>query len=218
MSSVLDSRPPLSRRASTSPSSGAGSEEALQQHDQVIQRLFAAGLLVQGLRRHVSDSEALDQIGVVTADLDATIRELRRTIYSLRSVQEFSPTFSARVVALVAAGAEDHALQPGLHLSGRLDAAVDSAVAESVLGVLQEGLSNALRHAAADSISIRLRALPDHLELGIIDDGGGFSETSSGPGLTAMRHHAELCAGTLSIASSQGGGTRVLLVVPLGSR
>ncbi|MHA7283231.1 sensor histidine kinase [Arthrobacter sp. TMS2-4] len=214
----MDSRPVLSRVARTSSRSGNGSDDVLEQHDQVIQRLFAAGLRVQGLRRHLSDSEALEQVSVVSAELDATIRELRRTIYALRSAQEAAPTFSARVVALVAAATEDHALQPGLHLSGPIDAAVDSGVAEYVLGVLQEGLGNALRHAAADSVTITLRALPDHVELGIIDNGDGIIEPSSCPGLTAMRHYAELCAGTLSISNSLGGGTRVRLAVPVSSR
>ncbi|MBG6225490.1 signal transduction histidine kinase [Arthrobacter sp. CAN_A2] len=187
-------------------------------HDLVVQRLFAAGLSIQNLRKHLSDRKALERIGAVTAQLDATIRELRDTIYSLRSVPQVTPNFSAGIFALVEATAREHALQPDLNLSGPLDAAMDPGSAEHVRGVLQEGLSNALRHAAAHSVTITVQALEDHLEMQIIDDGIGFAEPSSGPGLTGMRRHAELCGGTLSISSTPGRGTRVLLTVPLTAR
>ncbi|WP_104167801.1 sensor histidine kinase [Arthrobacter sp. SX1312] len=215
MSSVVDSRPPSSRLAPTWPTGDAGSEQMVQQNDQVIQRLFAAGLRIQGLRRHLSDREALERISVVGAELDAAIGDLRRTIHSLRSPP---PTFSAGILALVAAMARDHALQPELRLSGPLDIAVDPGVAEHVQGVLREGLCRAFRDAAAHCITITLRAVQDHLELGITDDGSGFAELVSGRCPTAMRHHAELCGGTLSISSSLGEGTRVLLIVPLHCR
>ena len=215
MSTIVDSRPPSSHVAPTRLTSNARSEQVVQHHDQVIQRLFAAGLRIQGLRKHLSDREALERISFVSAELDAAIRDLRHTIHSLRSAP---PTFSAGILTLVAAAARDHALQPELHLSGPLDVAVDSGVAEHVQGVLREGLCRAFRDAAAHSITITLRAVPDHLELGITDDGSGLAELPSDRGTTAMRHHAELCAGTLSISSSPGEGTRVLLLVPLRSR
>ncbi|WP_394248760.1 ATP-binding protein [Arthrobacter pityocampae] len=76
---------------------------------------------------------------------------------------------------------ENHTLQPVPHLSGPLDAAVGRGPAEHVHGVLREGLSNALRHAAATTVTITLRALPGRLELETIDDGSGFVEPSSAP-------------------------------------
>ncbi|MBG6223635.1 signal transduction histidine kinase [Arthrobacter sp. CAN_A2] len=218
MSSVVDSRPSSSHVASVYSDSDVVPEYFVQQHDQVIQRLFAAGLRIQGLRRHLSDREALERIGLVTADLDATIKELRDTIYSLRLVPQVAPTFSAGIVALVATTAQGHALQPELHLSGPLDAAVPPGVAEHARGVLREGLSNALCHAAADSIVITLRVLRDRLEMRISDDGSGFADLPSCPGLTAMRRHAELCGGTLSISSTPDRGTHVLLMVALNAR
>ncbi|WP_434994800.1 sensor histidine kinase [Arthrobacter sp. Ld5] len=187
-------------------------------HDLVIQRLFATGLSIQVLRKHLPDPEALDRLGVVTTELDATIRTLRDTIHSLRSAPRVAPAFSARVFALVAAVAESHTIQPVLHLSGPLDASVDPGLADHVHGVIREGLSNALRHAAANSITITLQALPDHLGMEIVDDGAGFVEPSSCPGLTEMRRHAELCDGALAISSALGRGTHIRLSVPLDAR
>ncbi|GAA1336579.1 GAF domain-containing sensor histidine kinase [Arthrobacter roseus] len=184
-------------------------------HDVVIQRLFAAGLSIQSLRKFLPDREPLERITAVTAELDATIRELRDTIYSLRSIPQITPTFTSSIFALVADAFDGHELEPVVHLSGPLDAAIDPERADHVRAVVLEALSNALRHASARAITIMLKALPDRLELKITDDGRGFSQISSTSGLSNMRRRAELCGGTLSISSSVGNGTVVLLKVPL---
>lgn len=184
-------------------------------HDLVIQRLFAAGLSIQSLRKYVSDREPLERIGTVTAELDATIRELRDTIYSLRSVPQITPTFTSSIFALIADAFDGHDLQPVVHLSGPLDSVIDPDWADHVRAVLLEGLSNALRHADARSITLTLQALPDRLELRITDDGRGFDQNICQSGLANMQRRAELCGGTLSITSPLGRGTEVLLAVPL---
>jgi signal transduction histidine kinase len=184
-------------------------------HDLVIQRLFAAGLSIQSLRKHVSDREPLERIGTVTAELDATIRELRDTIYSLRSVPQITPTFTSSIFALVADAFDGHRLQPVVHLSGPLDSVVDPDWADHVRAVLLESLSNALRHADAHSITMALQALPDHLELRVSDNGRGFDQKAFQNGLANMQRRAELCGGILTITSPLGGGTEVVLIIPL---
>ncbi|WP_307083169.1 GAF domain-containing sensor histidine kinase [Arthrobacter agilis] len=186
-------------------------------HDLVIQRLFAAGLSIQSLHKYLPDAEALERIEAVTVELDATIRELRDTIYSLRSIPQSTQTFTSSIFTLVARVFDGHDLQPVLHLAGPLDATIDPAWADHVRAILLEGLSNALRHAGARSITTTLQALPDRLELRITDDGSGFEQTPSRSGLANMRRRAELCGGTLTISSPPGRGTDVLVTVPLTS-
>jgi signal transduction histidine kinase len=60
-----------------------------------------------------------------------------------------------------------------------------------------------------------LQALTDRLELRITDDGCGFDRIRPGSGLANMQRRAQLCGGTLSITSPVGGGTDVLLTLPL---
>lgn len=184
-------------------------------HDLVIQRLFAAGLSIQSLRKHVSAREPLERIGAVTAELDATIRELRDTIYSLRCVPQINPTFTSSIFALVAEAFDGHELQPVVHLAGPLDSVIDPAWADHVRAVLLESLSNALRHADAHSITMTLQALPGRLELRITDDGCGFDHTASQSGLANVQRRAQLCGGTLTITSPLGEGTDVFLTIPL---
>ena len=184
-------------------------------HDLVIQRLFAAGLSVQSLGKYVSGREPLERIATVTAELDSAIRELRDTIYSLRSVPPISPTFTASISALVADVFDGHDLQPVIQLSGPLDAVVDPESAGHVRAVLLESLSNALRHSEARSITMTLQALADRLEVRITDDGRGFTPGGLRSGLANMQRRAALCKGTLAVSSSPGQGTEVLLTVPL---
>ncbi|THJ67467.1 GAF domain-containing sensor histidine kinase [Arthrobacter echini] len=185
-------------------------------HDLVIQRLFAAGLSIQGLRKFLTDSEPLNRITAVTSELDSTIRELRDTIYSLRSVPQITPTFTSSIFALVAEVFDGHELEPVVQLSGPLDAVVEQALAAHVRAILIEGLSNALRHADASSVTVALQATRDRLELTITDDGRGFEQAPSTGGLANMRHRAELSGGVLNISSTPGQGTVVVLTVPLG--
>jgi signal transduction histidine kinase len=186
-------------------------------HDLVIQRLFAAGLSIQSLRKFVSAREPLDRITTVTAELDATIRELRDTIYSLRSVPQITPSFTSSIFALVADVFDGHPLQPVVQLSGPLDSVIEARWADHVRAILLESLSNAVRHADADSIMVSLQALPDRLELTVSDDGRGFERTAAESGLANLRRRAELCGGNLTVSSAVGEGTVVLLTVPLAA-
>ncbi|WP_181035056.1 GAF domain-containing protein [Arthrobacter sp. B0490] len=187
-------------------------------HDVVIQRLFAAGLSIQTLRKYTADARALDRISAVTTELDATIRELRDTIYSLRSVPQSAPSFTSTVFSLVADAFDGQDLEPVLHLSGPLDSLVEGERADHLRAVLREGLSNALRHADAQAITIALGVAGGQLDLSIDDDGRGFAEPVRASGLANMRRRAELCGGTISITSTPGCGTRIHLVMPVDIR
>ena len=82
--------------------------------------------------------------------------------------------------------------------------------------VVQEALNNVKRHSGAQRAWVRLRFLPDALEVEIEDRGRGFatSNGSRGIGLVGMRERAQLIGAALSFAQPADGGTLVLLRVP----
>jgi signal transduction histidine kinase len=94
------------------------------------------------------------------------------------------------------------------------------AVAAEVLRVAQEALNNALRHADAERIEVRLEDGDGRVVLSVADDGGGFDAAAGGPvrgrslGLTSMEERAAALGGRLAIASRPGEGTTVRLEVP----
>jgi signal transduction histidine kinase len=100
------------------------------------------------------------------------------------------------------------------------DEALDlpAPVEEALYRIAQEALNNVLKHAEAHSVTVHIqRLVQDRVELRVIDDGIGFDlgpvKASGGIGLDSMRERAERLGGTLTVWSSQGGGTTVRVVM-----
>ena len=93
---------------------------------------------------------------------------------------------------------------------------VDGGAGVHVYRVLQEALNNVARHSGAKQAWVRLRFLPDALELEVEDHGGGFTESPArqGIGLVAMRERSELMGGKIVFSRPPEGGTRLHLTVP----
>ncbi|MBG6191770.1 signal transduction histidine kinase [Arthrobacter sp. CAN_A212] len=185
-------------------------------HDLVIQRMFAAGLSIQSLRKHVVGEEPLARIASVTTELDATIGELRDTIYSLQSVTHSSDALSSRILALVRRVLDGSEVEPVIHFSGPLDTAVREATATQVEAILRESLSNALQHSQATTITVELTAGEQSVNLRISDNGQGFEQNGRRSGLRNMQHRAEALGGAVTIESSLGHGTTIDVTLPLG--
>ena len=94
---------------------------------------------------------------------------------------------------------------------------VDTTVSIHVYRVLQEALSNVARHSGAERAWVRLRFLPNQLELEVEDHGKGIDRTSvrRGLGVVLMRERAAIVGGAIEFLRPQGGGTLVRLTVPL---
>jgi signal transduction histidine kinase len=92
----------------------------------------------------------------------------------------------------------------------------------NILRIVQEALSNVLRHSGAKSVRVSIEAA--HSTTGepavlirIEDDGVGFNVelTTHGRGLTHMRNRADKLGGTIDIGSHENGGTQVCLTLPI---
>ena len=87
-----------------------------------------------------------------------------------------------------------------------------------VYRILQEALNNVARHSTAKAATVRMQMTPERLRMEVEDHGGGMppdARRRGGLGLIAMRERAELLGGTLRFERPHGGGTLVILEVPL---
>jgi signal transduction histidine kinase len=184
-------------------------------HDSVIQRLFAVGLSLQGTARLVERPEAVMRIGEAIEKLDETIRQLRKAIFDIELTIN-KEGLHPKVLDLV------HELRPvlGIHpqvsFSGPVDKVVTGQLAEEVLAVLREALTNVGKHANASQVVITVTA-GEELRLVVADDGPGMREApadGAGHGLKNLRQRAERLGGSLDIGTSREGGTRITWHVP----
>ena len=183
-------------------------------HDLVIQRLFAAGLSVQSLTRFTKDELALERIRLITGELDEAIRSLRDTIYSLKSSSSETELLSGRIRRVTRSSAKSMPFTPRLTITGPVDA-VTPDKADNVVAVVSEGLSNAIRHSGADSISVSVAVIKGHVSVVITDNGSGFTEPEKRNGLANLEDRARMLDGECTITSQPDAGTSLEWSVPL---
>jgi signal transduction histidine kinase len=96
---------------------------------------------------------------------------------------------------------------------------LDGELQTLLFRVAQEGLNNAVKHAGAKSVLLRLVTRDRQLQLQVIDDGRGFDSAraagAGGSGLGSMRERLRLYGGQLELRTAPGSGTRLRATVPL---
>jgi signal transduction histidine kinase len=184
-------------------------------HDVVIQRLFAAGMQLQGATRLSGQPEVQQRIERVVNDLDTTIRDIRGAIFELRGPAQHS--FRTEIRDLVDEAREALGFRPGLRVDGPVDTAVPDAARTALLAVLRESLSNVAKHAQARRVNVTVAVAHSRLSLTVEDDGRGIpagAGATQGHGLPNMRARATDLNGDCTVEPA-APGTRVTWHVPL---
>lgn len=184
-------------------------------HDLVIQRLFAVGLTLENASRLIVRPEVAERVASAVDDLDATIKDIRRTIFQL-SAPVASTDIRAKLAENVAMLVPALGLTPRLVTEGPVDTVITDAVRPHLLAVLREALSNVARHAAASSVDVCLQAGIE-VVLTVRDDGRGIVTASRHSGLRNMLERAESLGGSCEVRRRPEGGTEVVWRVPANS-
>lgn len=145
-------------------------------------------------------------------DLDATIKDIRRSIFALGSVGE-TADIQSEVTRMVDRAAGTLTFRPTLSFEGPVRSLVSPEVAPELLAVLAEALSNASRHAQASRVSVVVAAA-DEVTVTVTDNGRGLPDTVAESGLSNMRERAERPGGTREVSSDHAVGTTVRWSVP----
>ncbi|WP_325270205.1 GAF domain-containing sensor histidine kinase [Nocardioides sp.] len=182
-------------------------------HDLVIQRLFATGLQLQGVRGQVVSPVVADRIDSTVAALDTTIRDIRSTIFALQ--QRGTPSLRAQVTGLALEYERVLGFSPVVRTTGPLDTTVPDDIAEHMVAALREALSNAARHAAASQVSVELVCDATQVTLLVADDGVGIRAGGRESGLRNLRTRAADLGGVLEVARDEPHGTVLRFTVPV---
>ena len=187
-------------------------------HDTVIQNLYATGLGLQAAQRDGANPvDVQARIGRAIESIDATVKEIRATIFALHDVPSEDRSPRSRLLAVAEEMASLLGFPPRLRLDGPIDTAVNRDLADHLVPVLRETLTNVAKHAHASTVVVRVEVLGEMLELEVVDDGVGLPDAMrpNGMGVANVRERAELLGGEALFASVPVGGTRVLWRVPL---
>lgn len=194
-------------------------------HDAVVQKLFGVVLAAQSastlLAREAPAARGaargqVERVGELAQD---AIGELRALIFQLRPASVESEGLAAALAKHVQVLRRVHPQEIELEVAG--DSRLRPGLDDEVFRIAQEGLHNALKHAAAERLEVRLEEDGQRLLLTVRDDGVGFDPGAGAHrarrlGLTSMEERARGLGGSLAIASRPGAGTTVNLEVPLG--
>ena len=186
-------------------------------HDLVIQRLFATGMALEGALRAMPPAVA-ERVQRSVDDLDATIREIRTTIFALQSPAPTAGEGLRQAILHATTAAKDSlGFMPTISLEGPVDTLVPQRVGEQMLAVLREALSNVARHAEARSVSVAVTATPQEVRLVVTDDGVGLPSDGRRSGLDNLARRARDLGGAFDArpATPPATGTTVDWRVPI---
>lgn len=183
-------------------------------HDTVIQRLFAIGLNLQGVASMAMSADMRDRLEGAVDDLDTTVREIRSAIFELHSTPVAEASLRRSATDLAAESSRTLGFEPDIHFEGPLDQ-VDQTLAEHVMAVQREALSNVARHAHASTANVSIVLREGWLSLVVGDDGVGPGESAGGGrGMINMKERARNLGGDVDLSACDGGGSVLTWRVP----
>ncbi|MET8614780.1 MULTISPECIES: sensor histidine kinase [Streptomyces] len=185
-------------------------------HDLAIQRLFATGMTLQSAGRFIEHPEASERVLRAVDDLDETIKIIRSTIFGLRAREGAAAGgLRARVVRVAGEASPVLGFAPSVRMEGLLDTDVPGEVADHVVAVLSEALTNIARHAHADRAEVLLVADGREVRLTVRDNGVGIPDGGRRSGLRNMAERAQRLGGRLEVGEGEPGGATLEWRVPL---
>jgi PAS domain S-box-containing protein len=195
-------------------------------HDQLGQSLAALLLGLKTLKNSVQEESTIVSIqrlqeitNRIAGEMHSLIRELRPTALDDLGLQTALANYLEE-------WAERSNVTIDFHSNGLLEQRLDSQIESTIYRIVQEALNNVMKHANAKNVSIIMEKRGNRVLVIIEDDGAGFDAerllktpaTNRGFGLLGMQERAALVGGSLSIESTPGIGTTVLVHIDLGQQ
>ncbi|ABO65823.1 MULTISPECIES: sensor histidine kinase [Geobacillus] len=190
---------------------------ARELHDSVSQQLFAASMMMSAITETMppDDERQRKQLKMVEQMIHQSQLEMRALLLHLRPVQLKGKSLQEGMEELLTELTGKVPLEMKWKIE---DVPLDKGVEDHLFRILQESLSNTLRHAKAKTVEVLLIERDGFAILRVTDDGVGFDVERSKSGSYGLQHMYERAAeigGTLKVVSLKGQGTRLEVKVPL---
>jgi PAS domain S-box-containing protein len=193
---------------------------ARELHDEAAQALISLKVGLGLLEREADRAEAVVQgVSVLQQRLDLVLENLRRLAMDLRPASLDHLGLVAALRQYAQQVSDQHSLAVDFEAVGNIER-LPSDVEIALYRIVQEALTNVVRHARATRVDVLLERRGDQLIVLVEDNGVGFEPTAVEQterlGLFGMRERMEMLGGTLLLESTPGAGTTLLLEVPYG--
>lgn len=194
---------------------------ARELHDSVSQQLFAASMMMSAINEQQKEIDEIDhvslkhQLSMVEKMIQQSQLEMRALLLHLRPVALKGKSLHEGIKELLRELQERITLEIKTKME---EFPVEKGVEDQLFRILQEAISNTLRHAEASTLEIMLIKRDQMIILRVVDDGVGFDMTEKAPtssyGLENIKERANDLGGTVKIVSLPNKGTRLEVKVP----
>lgn len=184
-------------------------------HDLVVQQLFATGMTLEAVSKRVTDEGDRQKISAAVDDLDATIKQIRQSIYALTSGPGDNIGLRRRVMNELESFSGVLLSPPSISFEGPVDSLVNERQADQVIATVRELLANVVKHAQAQTIQVIIKVTKNLLIVEVSDDGIGIAYKIQKSGLENLRKRAEQLNGEFYVERRSPKGTRAIWSIPL---
>jgi signal transduction histidine kinase len=195
-------------------------------HDGPTQTIASIAMRANFARRQITrdPDAAVQEVAKVEEMARQTTREIRHMLFTLRPLILESQGLGPALYQLALKARDSHDEDIQLEIDPDSTSGMDPGVQGALFYIVEEAVTNAQKHAAAEHIWIRLKREAERMRLEVEDDGVGFNvgavdahyEQRGSLGMVNMRERAELAGGVLGVKSAEGEGTRIWVSLPLG--
>lgn len=182
-------------------------------HDRVIQRVFAAGLSLQGTQQRARSDEIRQRLAETIDVLQEIVQDIRTAIFDLHEGAPGSESLRQRLGDVITELTSNTGLHTTVHVTGPLSV-VESPLADHAEAVLRESVANAVKHAEASRLTINV-SVADDLVIEVSDNGKGIPDDVTRSGLDNLATRAREAGGTFTVTGDPAGGTRLIWSAPL---
>ncbi|NEM90065.1 GAF domain-containing protein [Galbitalea soli] len=177
-------------------------------HDHVIQQLFATGMELQSTLGTLPIGPAMERVDRSITNIDAAISQIRTAIFALSSEQnQRGDTVRHRIIDVVNEIADAFPRPPHLDFSGAIDSAIDDAVADDLLAVIRESLTNAARHSHPTVVSVSVSVDAGMVMVRVTNDGAPEEVSGRRSGIANLAARAEQRGGSFDFEIDGGVAT-----------